>query len=239
MQTGYKRQRMSVVSMRRNQVLQLMVCCLGIACFSTAAYALPFNDDMVHDQYKTGEVMRDAPEGSVPIGAAERYVKDRPEAVLLKNPVPRSQSSVKNGERLFAVNCVPCHGRYTGLAHPQDGTSALFEKPINPSVAGATAGPLLVSKSYIEDPTRTDGHIFSYIYFGGLAIMPRYGYKLAPREQWDIVNYIRSIQDDFKNVMRASAPPTESNASGANSAGANTGAAASNSSATDSAAAEG
>ncbi|MCB0331689.1 MAG: cytochrome c, partial [Bdellovibrionales bacterium] len=49
--------------------------------------------------------------------------------------------------------------------------------------------------------TKSDGHIFSYIHFGGVAIMPRYGYKLSPREHWDIVNYIRWMQKDFSKLL--------------------------------------
>ena len=175
---------------------------LSLSTFSSSTLlALPFNDDMVHDQLKTSEVMRDAPQGSVPVGGSKRYVKDRASGLTLKNPIPRNAGSVENGKRLWAVNCTPCHGRYTGEAHPEFSSMAVFEKPIDPIVAGATSGPVLVSKGYIEDGSKTDGHLFSYIHFGGLAIMPRYGYKLSPREHWDIVNYIRDMQQDFSDKV--------------------------------------
>lgn len=164
-------------------------------------YALPFNDDMVHDQYKVSEVMRDGTKGTVAVGSLARSVKDRTEGLTLKNPIPFTEGSIARGKRLWDVNCTPCHGRYTGKAHPEFKTMAVFEKPIDPLVASATSGPQLVSKAYIEDPSKTDGHIYSYIYFGGLAIMPRYGYKLAPSEIWDMVNYIRYMQEDFKKLL--------------------------------------
>jgi mono/diheme cytochrome c family protein len=164
-------------------------------------FALPFNDDMVHDQYKVSEVMRDRPSGSVALGSSKRYVTDRNAALSLKNPVPFTKSSIARGNRLWEQNCTPCHGRYTGKAHPDFPSMAVFEKPIDPAVAGATSGPQLVSKTYIEDPSKSDGHIFGYIYFGGLAIMPRLGYKLSPGEIWDIVNYVRDMQRDFRGVL--------------------------------------
>lgn len=160
-------------------------------------WALPFNDDMVHDQLKVSELMRSAPKETFPVGSLRRYVPDRQAAVELENPVEATKASVLNGERLWDVNCVPCHGRYTGEPDPSYPSVALFEKPIHPTVAGPTTGINLVGKSYIEDPAKTDGHLFGYIYFGGLAIMPRYGYKLSIKEHWDIVNYIRSMQSDF------------------------------------------
>lgn len=185
------------------------LCCLAVVA---EVSALPFNDDMVHDQFKTSEVMRAAPEGSVPVGAHRYHV----DAVLatknltsegisaraaLKNPVPSTDESVARGKRLWAVNCSPCHGTYTGKEDPAYGGSAKFLKSIDPAVAGATSGPNLVTESYLKDPSKSDGHIFSYIHFGGLAVMPRYGYKLSLREHWDVVNYIRWMQSDFTEVM--------------------------------------
>ena len=186
-----------------------LLCCLALGA---EALALPFNDDMVHDQFKTSEVMRAAPKGSVPVGAHRYYVdpvlasknltdEGRAARAALKNPVPSSPESVSRGKRLWAVNCSPCHGQYTGKEDPAYGGSAKFLKSIDPAVAGATSGPNLVTETYLRDPSKSDGHLFSYIHFGGLAVMPRYGYKLSLREHWDVVNYIRWMQSDFTEVM--------------------------------------
>lgn len=157
---------------------------------SNAAIALPFNDDMVHDQYKVSEVQRPLPQGSIPLGSAKRFVASREEALKLENPIPATKASVNKGERLFNTNCSPCHGKFVGYSDSGEGE---FKMQI-PLTSGIVPGPNFAQKYYVEDPTKTDGHIFGYIYFGGLAIMPRYGYKLSIDDHWNIVNYIRSIQ---------------------------------------------
>lgn len=144
----------------------------------SSLYALPFSDDMVHDQPKVSEIMRPAPEGSVAMGSSARYVKDKEAALALTNPISGDAFSVERGERLWDVNCTPCHGQYA-----EDGYKAGVVNKFLP-------GPDLTA-DYISG--KPDGHFFSYIYFGG-AIMPRYGWKLSMREHWDIVNYIRNQQ---------------------------------------------
>ncbi|MCB0331471.1 MAG: hypothetical protein KDD70_17490, partial [Bdellovibrionales bacterium] len=139
--------------------------CLSSVMFLSAASALPFNDDMVHDQYKTSEIMRDAPRGSVPVGATQYHADDvlttknfTPEGMAaraaLKNPVESSEASVKSGKRLWAVNCSPCHGIYSGKADKEYPTSAKFDRGIDWTVAGGVPGPSLVSESYINDSTK-------------------------------------------------------------------------------------
>jgi hypothetical protein len=214
-----ERPRRKVMAMK-NSSNPLVPIVLSLILMSATAHALPFNDDMVHDQLKTSEVMRDAPEGSVPVGA-HKYRFDNvlatknftPEGMAaraeLQNPVESTPLSIKNGERLWAINCTPCHGKYTGEADPNMPTTAKFDRAIIPAVAGATTGPVLVSESYANDPTKSDGHIISYIHFGGLAVMPRYGYKLSKSEHWDIVNYIRWMQEDFLEKIGKKEDPTE------------------------------
>lgn len=148
-------------------------------------WALPFNDDMVHDQYPTGEVMRAAPAGSVPLGASERFVGSRSDAEKLTNPSKRDKNSVARGERVWNVNCVACHGVFNGKK---------FEYPV-PEKAWSMGikGPDLTLDMYKKD--RTDGSIFATIHFGSLStLMPRYGWKLSMQDHWDLVSYIRDVQ---------------------------------------------
>lgn len=140
--------------------------------------ALPFNDDMVHDQFKTSEIMRPAPDGSIPIGASERYVESKEAALALENPIPADEVSIGNGERLWDVNCSMCHGIYE-----DDG--------YKPGVVSSRVPGPDVAMDFIK--AKSDGHFFSYIYFGG-AVMPRYGWKFSKAEIWDMVNYIRKVQ---------------------------------------------
>jgi len=163
--------------------------------FARPGGALPFNDDMVHNQFSTNEVMRPTPKRSVPLGSLERYIASPEEAEALENPIAGDSASVFRGQRLWNVSCSPCHGVY-------DNGSFHREIPIE-------SGLIYLN---FEDPSYwdtessgyrdlSDGFIFRYIHFGG-AIMPRYGWKLTITEHWDIVNYINSIWEEKRQNAR-------------------------------------
>lgn len=141
--------------------------------------ALPFNDDMVDSQLKTGQVMRAKPAESVPVGSLTHRIEKKEDALELQNPIKPTAQSVRNGERLFMVNCAPCHGNI-----------ATGEKAVE-TLSKSMPAVDLTHESYKNRP---DGLFYATIEFGGLAIMPRLGWKIAPEERWDIVNYIRKVQ---------------------------------------------
>lgn len=144
-----------------------------------AAFALPFNSDMVDAQLRTGSVMRPSVPGTVPMGSLASRVENKAEAEKLTNPIKGDAESVARGKRLFAVNCAVCH-------------SDITKTPWVPSVVGSKVGaPDLRADMYVQ---RTDGNIYGTIHFGGMAIMPAYGWKLSPNEHWDLINYVRSAQ---------------------------------------------
>jgi len=146
----------------------------------TEASALPFNDDMVDVQKRTGTIMRQKAPGTVAIGMSDYYVASREEAEKLINPVKSSPSSLAKGKRLFAVNCLPCHGD-------------ISKKPYEPGAVGKKTlqtPPDLTADTY---KTRTDANIYATIHFG-IRLMPGHGWKLSPTDHWDIVNYIRNQQ---------------------------------------------
>ena len=144
------------------------------------ANALPFNDDMVDVQKRTGTIMRQKAPGSVAVGMSAYHVASREEAEKMTNPLKGDSTSTANGKRLFAVNCLPCHGD-------------ISKKPYQPGNVGQKTlqtPPDLTSDTY---KTRTDGSIYATIHFG-IRLMPGHGWKLSPTEHWDIVNYVRSQQ---------------------------------------------
>jgi mono/diheme cytochrome c family protein len=144
------------------------------------AIALPFNDDMVNVQKRTGTIMRQKAPGTVAIGMSDYYVASREDAEKMINPVKADAASIANGKRLFAVNCLPCHGD-------------ISKKPYAPGAVGKKTlqtPPDLTLDTY---KTRTDGSIFATIHFG-IRLMPGHGWKLSPTDHWDIVNYIRNQQ---------------------------------------------
>lgn len=158
----------------------LVSACLALS----SASALPFNDDMFDVQMRPGSTSRGKPQGSVPIGSLETRVASKEEALTLKNPIKATPRSIRNGARLFKVNCSPCHGDITTNPHVK-GTVAT----LSPIFA---ATPDISDKFYKEKP---DGHFYGIIHFGGMAFMPAYGFKLSPDEHWDIINYIRKVQN--------------------------------------------
>jgi mono/diheme cytochrome c family protein len=94
----------------------------------------------------------------------------------LANPVPFTPQSVDSGRRLFEIYCALCHG-----------------------ANGKGMGPVAIKFIPPPDLTlplvqqKTDGYIYGTIRNGG-PIMPAHGTVLAPRERWEIVNFLRSLQ---------------------------------------------
>ena len=158
-----------------------------------SALALPFNDDMVNVQKRTGVMMRQKAPGSVAIGQSEytlelanpnNPVEREKLAASLTNPHAGDPVSKDNGKRLYAVNCLPCHGD-------------ISKQPVQPGVVGQIAQasntqmpPNLTSEAYKD---RSAGSIYTTIHFG-IRLMPGHGWKLSPTEKWDIVNYVQSYQ---------------------------------------------
>jgi mono/diheme cytochrome c family protein len=162
---------------------------VGFFAFSNFALSLPFNDDMVHSKnaegrhmyYSTGQIMRAKPEGSVAVGSLEYSVKDKDEAETLENPYKNDPKSWKYGKRLFKINCSPCHGNIEAKGYEPGPVSTKFAAP-----------PDISAEPYITG--RSDGYIYGVIHFGGMAVMPGLGWKMSPKEHWDIINYVRHVQ---------------------------------------------
>ncbi|WKZ57344.1 MAG: c-type cytochrome [Bdellovibrionota bacterium] len=163
--------------------LCVVVAALVLASLVREAQALPFNDDMVKGQnMQAGTMMRAKAKGSVPLGASARFQGTRMEARALPNPVQADARSLAAGKRLYEVNCLPCHGSYQGAQHSPG------------AVAQWLPGPALGAAMYTNQSAYPDGYFYEFIHFGGMALMPAYGYKLSETEHWDIVNYIRELQ---------------------------------------------
>jgi mono/diheme cytochrome c family protein len=102
---------------------------------------------------------------------------DREKATAgLKNPTAMSEESWKRGEAKYKIMCTPCHG----AVMKGDGMVAAKFMPPPDLLAAQTRA-------------RTDGFMFSYIRHGGV-VMPRYGQSVTAEEAWDLVNYVRHMQ---------------------------------------------
>ena len=100
-----------------------------------------------------------------------------PEAQKLKNPLPSDEPSIEEGRKLYLRHCASCHGP----SGKGDGSMAL---------AGGTPANLT---DETWDHGSSDGEIFVVIRDGTSSDMEPYKDRLAEKQIWQLVNYIRSL----------------------------------------------
>ncbi|MCP4415045.1 MAG: cytochrome c [Chloroflexi bacterium] len=114
------------------------------------------------------------PEGAVSIQGQTIVVDSLPE-----NPIPADEVSLARGEQLYNIHCALCHGE-TGFG---DGSIAEFyEEDPPPDLTGSNIASLF------------DGVIFRTI-TQGQKTMPALSENLTPRDRWDVVNYLRTLEE--------------------------------------------
>jgi mono/diheme cytochrome c family protein len=99
------------------------------------------------------------------------------QAAQQPNPVKSGPESIARAKKWWTLDCVMCHGK--------DGDGK-----------GETAKDMKLSIADFTDPAtlkdRTDGEIF-YIIKNGHDNMPPEGQRVKVEENWDLVNYVRSL----------------------------------------------
>jgi mono/diheme cytochrome c family protein len=99
------------------------------------------------------------------------------EATKQANPVRPSPESMARAKKWWTLDCAMCHGK--------DGNGK-----------GETATEMKLKIVDFTNPEtlkgRTDGEIF-YIIKNGHEDMPPEGQRIKPEENWDLVNYVRSL----------------------------------------------
>jgi S-disulfanyl-L-cysteine oxidoreductase SoxD len=128
---------------------------------------------------KPQEDYLDPPVGSVSMRSLI-YPKTVEEAEKVLNMPPRIAQDVKSiaeGRVLFDTFCAVCHGK------DAKGKSTL--------TADFPGRPDLTLDYY---KGKKDGFFFYRITFGG-AVMPAHGYATSPWERWQIVKYLRTLQN--------------------------------------------
>ena len=103
----------------------------------------------------------------------------------LPNPVPADPASLERGEVLFDRYCAICHGS-AGV-----GAEANMAQWITLLVGFNLSGPDVAGFS--------DGHIYGIMRVGR-GFMPAYGHQISHFDRWNIVNYIRVLQDQAGNT---------------------------------------
>jgi mono/diheme cytochrome c family protein len=99
------------------------------------------------------------------------------EAARQANPVKSGPESLARAKKWWNLDCAMCHGA--------DGNGK-----------GETAADMKLKLADFTDPStlkdRTDGEIF-YIIKNGHNDMPPEGPRIKTEENWDLVNYVRSL----------------------------------------------
>lgn len=141
------------------------------------ASGFPWSRDMKNQpSVKPQEAPRPPAKGTVPRERWEPPIPTKGAATALRNPVPATPASIANGRRLYQIYCLLCHGA--------DG------KGFGPITDKYVPAADLTGKAARAQP---DGALYQAIRSGG-ALMPRYDDALTPSERWDVINYLRSLQ---------------------------------------------
>jgi mono/diheme cytochrome c family protein len=138
------------------------------------------------NQYREGGALFSPPEGTVPVGwgdIVDPAMLPAADQETIVNPQSATLESLKNGQKLFDVNCRACHGKTGG----GDGPIAAPNGPIAGVLPIGPGSPLGFSLA----PGLTDGHIYTTISLGR-GRMPNYR-RIGPEGRWDVVNYIRDL----------------------------------------------
>ena len=149
-----------------------------VLIWASLAHGWPWSTDMANQpSLKPQERPFLPPPHAVPVQGRERRMDILEAAETLRNPIDATPPSIEQGKRLFEIYCHVCHGP----AARGDGPIArkLEEPPDD-----------LTEESAVELP---DGYIYTVIREGGTS-MPPQAEGLSPRERWDVVNYLRSLQ---------------------------------------------
>jgi outer membrane protein OmpA-like peptidoglycan-associated protein len=118
---------------------------------------------------------------------------------ITSNPFPATKSGVAKGKELYDVNCAICHGeKGDGNGYLwRDGEGPYPNKPANfmdPEIAGSSEGR------------------YYHAIMRGKGVMGAYADKLSFEERWNVIHYIRSMQNkdyaiaDDATVKPAAAP---------------------------------
>lgn len=186
----------------------------GAALASTAAWALPWNVDLVDaDMVKAYEQpMRTLPEGVMaqpdlltPVAYRRNYSWTStfhsshtwPESTTTGKPFDPDAPAVQAvGAKMYTTYCVPCHGDGEQLGYVA--TSGKY--PAVAVLAGAD-GRL---------QNQTNGHVYLTVRNGSLSkLMPSYGYAMTDDEIWALLAYMRTSLPNAAYKPPAPAPAEE------------------------------
>ncbi len=131
----------------------------------------------MHDQpsFKAQEApRRSGPAAAVPVQGREKTIGW---GDTLLNPVPTDEPSIRQGARLYAINCALCHGT-------SDGGPGKVGQKFSPP-------PPQFPQQRIKD--LSDAELYKRITLG-FGRMPGFNDKLTPTERWQIAVFLKSLE---------------------------------------------
>ena len=132
--------------------------------------------------------MRHPVPGTVPVDGGDPVVTLLDADQKLTNPVRLEKASIDRGAEVYANMCSPCHGA-------QGKGDGLVGKKF----------PFILPLVSDNAKTLSDATIFAIIR-QGRGLMPAYGSRIAVRERWDTINFIRNLQGLNAHVTKSAAP---------------------------------
>lgn len=126
--------------------------------------------------------------GAVPVTGLEADSVGIANADRLTNPRTRTAESLNRGKTVYETYCLVCHGD----AGKGDGP-----------ISAASGGPFFGVRSLVTDTVarRSDGYIYGVVVHApsmGRGLMPIYGDRIHGADRWDVVNYVRSLQQQAR-----------------------------------------
>jgi mono/diheme cytochrome c family protein len=177
---------------RRSEAAALWSAAASVAVLlmtAVCAGAFPWSIDMFRGEsvQALSRAPRNMPAGTLPVNGVSPISRERA-AATLHNPVKPTPDVLAHGKFLFDTDCAVCHdtsGRGDGPVR--------FLLRIPP--ADLTRGI----------PTeRSDGYIFATIRNGSF-VMPAYGDAMSAHEMWEVVLYVRSLQQSSSQQQKTGA----------------------------------
>lgn len=105
----------------------------------------------------------------------------------VNTPYGHDAAQVALGQKIFAINCQPCHG-----AEGKGGGPVTHNNPEQKIARFPVPAPMLSGPGNVST-LRSDGYIYLTIRNGG-AVMPAHAVMLTSKERWSVVSYIRSLE---------------------------------------------
>lgn len=144
---------------------------------------LQYMPDMADSpKVRTQQSFINPPDHSMPINAIiypeDWSIADREFRSPYRPGLGNYDEILTQGEHLYNTFCAVCHG--------EDGAGQGY--------MGASYPMAVPDITRDELKQRSDGYYFMQISQGG-AIMPAYGHAISPLERWQIVAYIRKLQE--------------------------------------------